>query len=528
MMKTIAEKKPLVYSCSGCSSAAQMANYLAIKMDRAGVAEMSCIAGVGGNVKKMVHKALSGRKIITIDGCPLACSRECLGNHNIIPDMQFELTNFGVSKKQHEDFDIDEANQLLMKMKALISETNTKISLREFQASETPLDGNLILNPTSLTKKSSGIIIKEVVNKNQLSKFIDFPFRLYQGNKYYVPQLKKDIEDTFSKNKNPAFEFCEAKYWLAYKGNKVVGRIAAIINHAFIEKWKNRYMRFGWMDFEEDEKITKALLEQVEMWAKEKGMTAVHGPLGFTNFDYTGLLIDGFDKLGTFATIYNYPYYPLFIERAGYIKDVDWVEYMIKLPKVVPEKLEKIAAIVQKRNHLRVVNAVTTKDKLSYAKEIFALINSTYANLYGTVDLTDKQIEYNTHKYLTFIRADFVSLVLDKNGELAAFGITMPSLSLALQKAKGSLYPFGFIHVLKAFKKNNLADLCLIAVRKDLQGKGVNAILMNELTKSHIKNGIEYAESNPELEENTKVQSIWEYYETEQHKRRRCYIKNLV
>lgn len=256
-------------------------------------------------------------------------------------------------------------------------------------------------------------------------------------------------------------------------------------------------------------------------------MNAVHGPIGFTNFDYTGLLIEGFDQLGTFATIYNYPYYPLFIERAGYQKDVDWVEYKIKLPAVLPEKLEKIAAIVQKRHQFYVVKTATTKDILSYSKDIFRLINSAYSGLYGMVALSEKQIEYSTRKFLSFIRPDFVSLVLDKNNDLAAFGITMPSLSLALQKAKGGLYPFGFIHILKALKKNNLGDLCLVAVRKDLQGKGVNAILMNELTKSYIKNGIEYAESNPELEENTKVQSIWEYYDTVQHKRRRCYIKYL-
>lgn len=525
MIKTNNEGKPLVYSCSGCSSAAQMANYLAIKMDRSGTAEMSCIAGVGGNVKNLLRTATSGRKIIVIDGCPLACSKKCLGNHNIIPDMHFELTSFGVSKKQHEDFDMDEANHLLNKMETLISERNKKISLRELRG--TNLDGNSILNPAIPSEKSNGIAIKEVVNKKHLREFIDFPNHLYRGNKYYVPQLKRDIEDTFNKNKNPAFDFCEAKYWLAYKGDKVVGRIAAIINHAFIEKWQNKFMRFGWLDFEEDEEILKALLGQAEVWAKEKGMIAVHGPLGFTNFDYAGLLIDGFNQLGTFATIYNFPYYPLFIERAGYSKDVDWLEYRIKLPDVVPEKLEKIAAIVQKRNHLQVVKAVTTKEILLYAKEIFALINSAYADLYGMVALTDKQIEYNTHKYLTFIRADFVSLVVDKNGELAAFGITMPSLSRALQKAKGSIYPFGFFHILKAFKKNSFADLCLVAVREDLQGKGVNAIIMNELTKSYIKNGIEFAESNPELEENTKVQSIWEYYDTVQHKRRRCYIKYL-
>ncbi|HSN60517.1 MAG TPA: hypothetical protein VLR49_06265 [Ferruginibacter sp.] len=389
------------------------------------------------------------------------------------------------------------------------------------------IDRKLYLKSAALTPPNSSVIIKEVTGKKQLNAFIDFSYDLYQGNKYYVPQLKNDVQDTFNQNKNPAFEFCEIKYWLAYKEDKVVGRIAGIINHAFIKKWNNKYMRFGWMDFEADEAIAKALLSQVEIWAAEKGMDAVHGPLGFTNFDYAGLLIEGFDQLGTFATLYNYPYYGYFLENAGYIKDVDWVEYKIKLPKTIPERLEKIAGIVQKRYDFRVVEATTKEDVMQYAKDIFRLINSAYADLYGMVAMNEKQIDYNINKYLSFIRPDFVSLVLDKNGDLAAFGITMPSLSVALQKANGHLYPFGFLHLLKAFKKNTLADLCLVAVRKDLQGKGANALLMLQMNRSYIKNNIAYAESNPELEQNIKVQSLWEYFDAVQHKRRRCYIKYL-
>lgn len=389
------------------------------------------------------------------------------------------------------------------------------------------LDKKLYLETAPSSRQSSRLIIKEVTGKKQLNAFIDFSYNLYQGNKYYVPQLKNDVQDTFNPKKNPAFEFCEIKYWLAYKEDKVVGRIAGIINHAFIKKWNNKYMRFGWMDFEADEAIAKALLNQVEIWAVEKGMDAVHGPLGFTNFDYAGLLVEGFDQLGTFATLYNYPYYGSFLENAGYNKDVDWVEYKIKLPKTIPERLEKIAGIVQKRYQFRVVEATTKEDVMLYAKDIFRLINSAYADLYGMVAMNEKQIDYNINKYLSFIRPDFVSLVLDKNGDLAAFGITMPSLSVALQKANGHLYPFGFLHLLKAFKKNTLADLCLVAVRKDLQGKGANALLMLQMNRSYIKNNIEYAESNPELEQNTKVQSLWEYFDAVQHKRRRCYIKFL-
>lgn len=392
---------------------------------------------------------------------------------------------------------------------------------------ETILNNKLFVKPGILSPEKEDIVIKEVVNKNQLKAFIDFPYRLYKGNHYYVPQLKKDIENSFDKNKNPAFEFCEAKCWLAYKNDKVVGRIAGIINYAFIEKWKSRQMRFGWMDFEEDEEIAKALLAQVEIWATEKGMRAVHGPLGFTNFDHAGMLIKGFNQLGTFATMYNYPYYPLFMERAGYSKDVDWVEYKIKVPGEVPEKLAKIASVVEKRYNLSVVKTKTTKDILPYAKDIFRLINSAYEDLYGMVAMNERQIEFNIQKYFSYIRPDFVSLVVDKNAGLAAFGITMPSLSLALQKAQGSLYPFGFFHLLKAFRKNDITDMCLVAIRKDLQGKGVNALLMHELNKTYIKNGVTFAESNPELEENTRVQSIWEHYDAVQHKRRRCYIKYL-
>ena len=372
------------------------------------------------------------------------------------------------------------------------------------------------------------IIIKEVMDKNDLMAFIDFPYRLYKNHKFYVPSLRFDEKATLRKDKNPAFDYCEARYWLAYKQGKIVGRIAGILNKGYIEKWNNKYMRFGWIDFEEDEQIAGALLTQVENWAKEKGMTAVHGPLGFTDLDHEGMLIDGFDQLGTLASIYNYPYYPSIIERIGYNKDADWVEHKIKLPEIMPDKLEKMASIVEKRFHLSTVKAQKAKDILPYANDIFELLNSAYSDLYGVVPLTDKQIKYYTKQYFSFILPSFVPMVIDKNGKLIAFAVTMPSLSNALQKAKGSLLPYGLVHILKALKKNKLADLCLIAVNKEYQGKGVNAVLMFELTKTYIKRGIEYAESNPQLELNKKVQSIWEHYEAIQHKRRRCYIKYLT
>jgi len=508
MIKTIDKDKPIVYSCSGCSSAAQMTNYLAIQLDRKGLAEMSCIAGVGGNVKNIVRTAQSGREIIVIDGCRLACSKACLLSHDIQPAMHIELTSLGVKKKYHEDFDLDEAKSILQVLEQSIAKGRER------------LEGGSIA-----TTLSADILVEEVKTKKQLREFINFPLRLYRDNKFYVPQLTKDIKATFDRQKNPAFAFCEARYWLAYKKGELVGRIAGIINHSFIETWKLPYVRFGWFDFVKDEFVSKALLNEVEQWARQKEMKAVHGPLGFTNFDYAGMLTDGFNETGTFATIYNYPYYPVLIERAGYKKETGWVEYKIKIDRIIPEKIAKIALVVERRFQLKVIKPTRLKEILPYATNIFQLINSAYTGLFGMVPMTDEQIQYNIRKYLTFIKPEFVSLVLDKYGELAAFAITMPSLSNALQKAKGKLYPFGFLYLLKAFRKNKSADLCLIAVRKDLQNKGVNAILIREINASFIRHGIEYAESNPELEDNTKVQSQWDHYEKVQHKRRSCFIK---
>ncbi len=372
-----------------------------------------------------------------------------------------------------------------------------------------------------------GIEIKEVFTKKDLRVFINFPYGLYKDHGCFVPPLRFDEASVLNRKKNPAFDYCEARYWVAYKNGIPAGRIAGIINHSYIRKWKNKYIRFGWMDFVEDQDVAAALLERVESWGRERGMSAIHGPMGFTDLDQEGMLVEGFDQLGTLATIYNYPYYPACLERTGYAKEVDWLEYRIKVPDRIPEKIERAAKLSMERLGLRVVKARKAKDILPYAPEIFQLINEAYAGLHGVVELTGKQIKYYTSQYFSFIRADFVSLVTDREGRLAAFGITMPSLSVALQKAKGRLLPLGFLHLLKALKRNTVGDMYLVAVRPDLQGKGVNAVLMSEITRSYILNGIEFAESNPELETNLPVQSIWRYYEARNHKRRRCFIKQL-
>ncbi|HCL82888.1 MAG TPA: hypothetical protein DIC22_02880 [Chitinophagaceae bacterium] len=371
------------------------------------------------------------------------------------------------------------------------------------------------------------IHIKEVTTGKDLKSFIQFPYRLYRGNHFYVPPMRFDERATLDKKKNPAFDYCEARYWLAWKNEKVVGRIAGIINHAYIRKWESRYIRFGWLDFEEDIRIASALLNQVELWGKARKMKAIHGPMGFTDLDHEGMLVEGFDQLGTLATIYNYPYYPLCLEKLGYEKEVDWLEYRIRVPGKIPDKIERAAKAVTERLGLTVVKVNQAKEILPYAKDIFRLINLAYADLHGVVELTDKQISYYTRQYFSFIKTDFVTLIRDRDGNLAAFGITMPSLSRALQRANGKVFPFGFMYLLMALKKNALADMYLVAVRPDLQGKGVNAVLMNEINHSYIKNGVQFAESNPELESNHQVQAFWKYYEARNHKRRRCFIKFL-
>ncbi len=371
------------------------------------------------------------------------------------------------------------------------------------------------------------IVIKEVISKRELKKFITFPDKLYAGNKYWIPSLHSQEMNTLHKDKNPAFDFCEVKYWLAYKDGKIVGRIAGIIVTRYIKKWKNKYARFGWVDFIDDDNVSKALFDTLETWAKDKGMGAVHGPLGFTDLDPEGMLIEGFDELGTIVTIYNYPYYPEHLERLGYKKDIDWVEFEVKVPDKLPEKIERIAAVVKKKNKLQILNATKSKDLLPYAKEIFQVINEAFEPLYGVVPLTEKQIDKYIKHYFSMIRPDFVSLILDEQNKIAAFGITMPSLSKAFQKAKGKLFPLGLFHIMKALKKNDRVDLYLVAVRPDLQGKGVNSLLFNNLFNTYKSNNIIKAETNPELESNTKVQAQWKFFDRRQHKRRRCYIKQL-
>lgn len=372
------------------------------------------------------------------------------------------------------------------------------------------------------------VIIREIGTKKELKKFIRFGINLYKNCEFAAPPLLMDDLLNLSKGSNPALDFCEKAYFLAYKENKIVGRIAAIINPVANERWNQKNARFGWVDFIDDAEVTTALFDAVEKWAKSKGMIAIQGPLGFTDFDHEGTLIEGYDKLGTLATIYNYSYYPEHIERNGYVKDIDWNEYQITIPEVFPEKYFRIAEIVKKKFNLTPKRFRSRKELVNnYAQKIFDLLNLCYQDLYGYTKLNDKQIHFYIKLYFSFFRLDTVSVVVDEKDDVVALGIAMPSFTKALQKAKGRLFPLGWYYMLRALKKNDLVDLYLMAVHPNYQNKGVNSILFADLMPQFAKNGYKFAESNPELETNTRMSSQWGSFEYVNHKKRRVYIKEI-
>lgn len=380
----------------------------------------------------------------------------------------------------------------------------------------------------------SSVEIKKVEGKKALKTFIDFHYDLYKGSEYDVPNLFQDELNTLSPDKNAAFEFCEAEYYIAYKDGKPAGRIAAIINNKANERWGRKAVRFGWIDFIDDREVSAALLGAVEDYGRAHGMTEIVGPLGFTDMDPEGMLTFGFDQLGTMPTIYNYPYYPEHMEGMdGYVKDNDYVEYKLFVPEKVPEKYAKIAAMIEKRYDLH-VKKITKRDiyKNGYGKKIFDLINMTFKDLYGYSELTDRQIEQYINMYFSFVDLSLITLVEDHScgNKLVGIGITIPSLSHALQKCRrGRLLPFGWWHVLRAvkFHKTDIVDLLLLGVLPEYRAKGVNAMMFADLIPRYYEYGFKWGESQVEMETNEGVQSQWEYLETEHHKRRRCYKKEL-
>lgn len=374
------------------------------------------------------------------------------------------------------------------------------------------------------------IKIVEVNDRASIKKFVKFPINLYKGNPYYVPPLVLDEMETLNPLKNPAFDFCEQKLFLAYKNNQIAGRIAAIINHRSNEVWNQKRARFGFVDFIDDNEVVDTLFKHAEDWARTKGMDSIQGPMGFTDLDREGLLIYGYDRISTMSTSYSHPYYKEQIERIGYEKDVDWHEFYIPVPEAVPERHQRIAKIVAEKQGLKLLKFKNLKQITPYVDKVFNLLNEAYAPLYGFVPLTQKQIDYYVKMYVPLIRWDIVSIIIkEETDEVVAFGIGMPSLSLALKKAKGKLFPTGWYPLLKALKSksNEVIDLLLIGIAPEYQGKGVNAMIFNDFIPSAHKCGFKFAESNPELEQNNKVSSLWEGFNAEHHKSRRAYVKSL-
>ncbi|MCC8170733.1 MAG: hypothetical protein LIP00_02910 [Parabacteroides sp.] len=371
--------------------------------------------------------------------------------------------------------------------------------------------------------------IKEVTTKKQLKQFVKFNIDLYSGNPYHIPGIISEEMTTLSRTKNPAFEVCDAAYFLAYKEGKIAGRIAAIINRTSNETWSQKYGRFGFVDFIDDREVADALFRTAEEWVKARGMEAIQGPMGFTDLDHEGMLIEGFDQLGTMATLYNYPYYPEHLERLGYVKDQDWKEFKIYIPDGIPEKHQRISQIVMKKYGLKILKFRNRKEVWPYARQIFETLNEAYRPLYGFAELTPRQIDYYINMYIPLIRLDLVTVIVrEEDDKVVGFGISLPSLSRAMQKAKGKLFPFGFVHMLKGLKgKPHIVDLYLIGILPEYQNKGVNALLFNDLIPVYKQLGVEYAESNPELETNNAVQAQWEYFRREHHKTRRAYIKKF-
>lgn len=365
--------------------------------------------------------------------------------------------------------------------------------------------------------------------KGELRRFVEFGIDFYKDNPYYVPPLVMDDLNTLLPEKNPAFDFCEAQSFMAFRDGVPVGRITGIINRIVNERSGKKTLRFGFIEFIDDEEVPDALMDAVENWGRERGMTEIIGPMGFTDLDHEGMLTYGFDEIGTMATIYNYPYYPAHMERRGMVKDAGWVEYRMTVPDAVPEKIVRIADLVKRRFKLDVLKYTSRQQiKDDYGHAIFDLVNEAYDKLYGYSPLTQRQIDHYIDQYLNILRLEDVCLVVDEEKKLVGVGISIPSFSKALQKSRGRFLPLGWWYLLRALHgKNDTVDLLLVAIKPEYQSRGVNALLFAELIPRYIKNGYKFAESNPELEENSNVQNQWQYFERRQHRRRQVYKKNL-
>ena len=368
------------------------------------------------------------------------------------------------------------------------------------------------------------IIIKEVVTKKDLKKWVYFPTTLYKKHPAYVPFLFPDEMSTFTRDENPAHDFCDTKLFLAYKDNKIVGRIGAIINHAANDKWGSNAIRFTRFDFIDDYEVSSALFNEVIKWGKEQGLNYAMGPIGFTDLDHEGMLVEGFDEFNMSITFYNAPYYIDHMEKLGLKKDIDWVEYLLTVPDEVDPKFQKMSDYLQKRNGYELVTYTDRKVLYKDAFKAFKVIDVAFSKLYGTVPLTDRVAKKAIDDNIPLINLKYVCSIKDKNGDIVGFALLVPSIAKALKKSNGKLFPFGIFRLLKAMRgKNDVLEMYFIAVQPEHQSKGLPAIIMNYMLKTCIENGVKYCETGPELETNAEVQSMWKTFNTRNHKRRRCW-----
>ncbi len=371
------------------------------------------------------------------------------------------------------------------------------------------------------------IEVIRVTSPKQLKQFVTFPFSLYKDCKYWVPPLIKDELETLDSSKNPVFKNAEASYYLAYKDGKVAGRIAVIINRLEIEEQQKKKVRFGWFDVIDDIEVTKALLEKAYETGRERQLEYIEGPVGFSNMEKAGILTKGYEEMNTMITWYHYPYYAQHFEQLGYEKQATWVEYRLSIPPSIKEKVAKFSGIIKKRYGLSVIRFKNKKEILPYVDAMFGLLNNTYNTLQTFVPIQQYQIDYYKEKYFSFIHPDYITCIQDQDGKLIAFSVVMPSFSKALKKANGKLMPTGWWHILQAQKKNDLAAFYLIGIDPEYQGKGVTAIIFEEMQYLFNSKGIDTVETNPELIENTAVQLLWKDYSPVQHKERSTFKKEL-
>ncbi|MBE5733542.1 MAG: GNAT family N-acetyltransferase [Clostridiales bacterium] len=372
------------------------------------------------------------------------------------------------------------------------------------------------------------VVVKEVLTKKDLKKWVEFPNKLYKNVPAFVPFLTSDELATFTKKENPAYDFCETKLYLAYKNDKIVGRIAGLINHAANKKWGTSYIRFTRFDFIDDFEVSSALFNKVVEWGKNRGYDGVIGPIGFTDMDHEGMLIEGFDELNMSITFYNYEYYLTHMEKLGLTKEVDWVEYLLTVPEKRDPKLAKISEYLQKKNGYKLVTYKKTKELEADAYEAFKVIDQAFSKLYGTVPLTDNVINKTVADNIPLMNLKYICSVKDKNNVLVGFAVLVPSIAKALKKSNGKLLPFGIFRLLKALRgKNDVLEMFFIAVKPEYQSQGVPAIIMDHVVKMLIDNGVKYCETGPELELNAEVQSMWKHFSVRNHKRRRCFVKKI-